>query len=122
MRPVTRKLEVRKDYRFERHVGRLRYSFEVQLPGMITDILGAIKDAEARLNDAAVLPIERRKALRELARLESQLPTLQQRIVDTKTEVERLERLDDTAVVMWYQTRGWTVPGQEQLDNSDSEA
>lgn len=111
-----------KDYRFERHVGRLRYSFEVQLPGMITDILGAIKDAEARLNDAAVLPIERRKALRELARLESQLPKLQQRIVDTKTEVERLERLDDAAVALWYQARGWTVPGQEPSNDSDSEA
>lgn len=111
-----------KDYRFERHVGRLRYSFEVQLPGMISDIMGAIKDFEARLNDPATLPFEKRKAVRELGRLESKLPELHQRIVDTRTEVDRLEHLDDVAVDRWYEERGWSIPSRKQPDNGESES
>lgn len=122
MKPVTRKREARKDYRFERHVGRLRYSFEVQLPGMIADIAGAIKDFEARLIDPTALPFEKRKAIRELGRLEIKLSELHQRIIDTRSEVDRLEHLDDAGVDQWYHARGWSIPRREQPDNSESEA
>lgn len=100
-------------HKFEMHIGRLRHSAEVQLPNMISDCNAVIKEATSVLGSATATSMEMRRADRIKGRCELQVASLQQRMADTKIEIDRLERLDDDDVARWYQARGWSMPGQE---------
>lgn len=105
-------------HKFEMHIGRLRHCAEVQLPNMISDCNAVIKEAKSVLGSATATSMEMRRADRIKSRCERQVACFQQRIADTKIEIDRLERLDDDDVARWYQARGWSMPGQEPSDQA----